>query len=111
MAIRRSPHVLPLPALVVEMLPPPQALRPSASAAAKLIQPGSRRCRRAMRPSSLLLPPAAGRRGWVGRSGAPAVGDGPSRPVEHDAERRDRDAGVEALAEQVVLREAGDREV
>src|SRR5438270_11265979 len=99
----KSPHAFPLAeVLSFLMLPPPHALRTSATPAAT--QPSRSQCfRRAISHFPFLWP----RPGWTELPvSSPA---GPLRgvlrdAVHHDPECRDGDAGREALAEQLTLR-------
>src|SRR3954454_20095411 len=107
-AIRRSPQSL-LPAVsALLMPPPPQPARPRPRTAAM----ATSRIRRSPRPILLFLPSAPRSvRGEVEGSAAIACRRIARDPVQHHAERGDRDARREALAEQLVLREAGDHDV
>src|SRR4249919_217412 len=113
--MRRSPQSappVPVAVLVSAMPPPPQAVRPRPTTAARATR-WVRRSRRAIAFFSFLT--FRDRRGGnpgcnLGGAGSAAVarrrisGD----PVEHHAQRRDGDAGGQALAEQLVLREPRD---
>src|SRR4029077_1359831 len=90
------------------MLPPPQPARPRPSTAAM----ATSLIRRSPRAILLFLPSAPRSvRGEVEGSAAIAGRRVARDPVQHHAERGDRDAGGQALAEQLVLREGGDHDV
>src|SRR4051812_26050706 len=106
----KSPHAFPLAeVLLFLMSPPPHALRPSATTAAT--HPSRSQCfPRAISHFPFVWPA----RSWTG----PHVSR-PAEPfrgvlrdaVDHDAERRDRDAGRQTLAEELPLGEPRDHDV
>src|SRR6478672_11926192 len=110
-AIRRSPQFFPLEEVwVFLMLPLPHAVSPRASAAATQAS-RSRRVPRDMRFPSISSALPAENPGDDDRvcasSAIPCCGVARDA-VDHHAECRDRDAGSQPLAEQLLLGEPGD---